>query len=129
MKINNIAAEGQAKISEFVADLIERAKVPDEKRAEEQERLEELVYKMTFDEILESLPEEDLDEIEKTIDEDGDVSPEKLNSMMFIAGIRPESVTGKVFKEVERDYLGLEGEDIDDEGLGEELNEENEEEQ
>ncbi len=129
MKINNIAAEGQAKISEFVADLIERAKIPEEQRTEEQERLEELVYKMTLDEILDSLPEEDLGEIEKTIDEEGDVAPEKLNSMMFMAGIRPESVTGKVFKEIERDYLGLEGEDVDDEGLGEELNEENEEEQ
>lgn len=128
MKINNIATEGEAKIRDFVASLIERAKVPEDNRAEEQDRLEELVYQNLFREILASLPEEDLDEIEKTIDEEGDVPPEKLNSMMFIAGIRPESITGKVLKEIERDYLGIEGEEADDEELGEELKE-NEEEQ
>ena len=128
MKINNIATEGEAKIRDFVASLIERAKVPEDKRAEEQDRLEELIYQNLFREILASLPEEDLDEIEKTIDEEGDVPPEKLNSMMFIAGIRPESITGKVLKEIERDYLGIEGEEADDEELGEELKE-NEEEQ
>ena len=129
MKINNNKTEGQEKIRDFVAGLVERAKVPEEKRADEQERLEELVYKAMFSEILSSLPDEDLDEIEKMIDEDGDISPEKLYSMMFIARIKPESITGKVLKDVERDYLGFEGEDVDDEGLGEELNEEKEEEQ
>ena len=113
MKINKIE-EGQEKIREFVRGLIERAHVKEEDRAKEEERLFDLVHEKMLDEILMALPEEDLDEIERTLDAEGDVPMEKLNSMMFVAGVKPESVTGKVFTEIEREYLGVENVERDE---------------
>ena len=107
MKINNLTEEGQGKIREFVRGLIERNKVADEEKQAEQERLEQLVVDKVFDEMLGALSEEDLREVEQSV-EDESLNIEKLNAMMFVEGIRPESITQKVFRDVEREYLGVE---------------------
>ena len=108
MKINNKIEEGKIRIQEFVQGLVERNKVPEEQQAAEVERLEDLVREKILQETLTALPEEDLDEIEEVVKDGGELSVEKWNSMMFMEGIRPESITDKVFREVEREYLGVE---------------------
>lgn len=108
MKINNKIEEGEKRIREFVQGLVERNKVPEEQQAAEVERLEDLVREKILQETLTALPEEDLDEIEEAVKAGGELSVEKWNSLMFMEGIRPESITDKVFREVEREYLGVE---------------------
>ena len=108
MKINNKIEEGEKRIREFVQGLVERNKVPEEQRVAEVERLEDLVREKILQETLTALPEEDLDEIEEVVKDGGELSVEKWNSMMVMEGIRPESITDKVFREVEREYLGVE---------------------
>ncbi len=108
MKINNIIDEGNGKLAEFVRSLVGRNKIPEEQREAEEMRLRDLIAEKVIAETLAALPDEDLDEIEKELDEKGELSVEKWNSMMFVEGIRPESIVGKVFREVERDYLGAE---------------------
>ena len=114
MKINKKAEEGEEKVVEFVRDLVERNKVAESDREAEQERLKELVTQKIMEEILNSLPEEDLDEIEQSLDEDGNIPVEKLDSMMFLEGVRAESIVRKVFKDVEREYLGIENVEPDE---------------
>ena len=108
MKINNKIDEGKARISSFVDGLLERNRVPEEQREAEHNRLEEIVTKKIFDEILSALPDDQLEELEKATDESEEFPIEKWNSALFMEGIRPESIVSKVFREVERDYLGVE---------------------
>ena len=108
MKINSKVEEGKAKVAEFVRGLMERNKVTETEREAEQKRLEELVVQKILEEALTALPEEDIAELEDELEANGEVSDDKLNSMLFKAGVRPESIVGKVFKDVEREYLGME---------------------
>ncbi len=115
MKINNKVEEGKEKLAAFVLDLVERNKVPEAEREAERERLEELVVEKVLDEALAALPEENVAELEEDLEKDGEVNEDKLNSMLFAAGVRPESITGKVFRDVEREYLGVENVESDEE--------------
>ncbi|MBQ1528222.1 hypothetical protein IIZ77_01070 [Candidatus Saccharibacteria bacterium] len=115
MKINNKIEEGKEKIAAFVRSLVERNKVPEAEREAEEKRLEELVMEKILDEALAALPEENVAELEEDVEKDGEVDEDKLNSMLFVAGVRPESITGKVFREVEREYLGVENVEGDEE--------------
>ena len=108
MKINSKVEEGKGKVAEFVRGLMERNKVTETEREAEQKRLEELVVQKMLEEALTALPEEDIAELEDELEANGEVSDDKLNSMLFKAGVRPESIVGKVFKDVEREYLGME---------------------
>lgn len=108
MKINSKVEVGRKKIAAFVRGLIERRKVAEGEREAEQKRLEELVAEKILEEALVALPEENIAELEDEVATNGRVSEDKLNSMLFVAGVRPESVVGKVFKDVEREYLGAE---------------------
>ncbi len=108
MKINSKVEEGKGKVAEFVRGLMERNKVTETEREAEQKRLEELVVQKILEEALTALPEEDIAELEDELEANGEVSDDKLNSMLFKAGVRPESIVGKVFKDVEREYLGME---------------------
>lgn len=108
MKINNKIDEGKDKLQGFVRDLVKRNKIPEDQREAEEKRLEEVITEKIMEETLAALPEEDLDEIEKELEDKGELSVEKWNSMMFVEGIRPESIISKVFREVEREYLGTE---------------------
>ncbi len=115
MKINSKIEEGKEKIAAFVRSLVERNKTPEAEREAEEKRLEELVVEKILDEALAALPEENVAELEEDLERDGDVDEDKLNSMLFAAGGRPESITGKVFREVEREYLGVENVESDEE--------------
>lgn len=115
MKINNKVEEGKEKIAAFVRDLVERNKVAEAEREAEEKRLEEMVMEKILDEALATLPEENVAELEGDLEENGEVDEDKLNSMLFVAGVRPESITGKVFREVEREYLGVENVESDEE--------------
>ena len=115
MKINNKVEEGKEKIAAFVLDLIKRNKVPEAEREAEREKLEALVMEKVLDEALAALPEENVAELEEDLEKNGDVDEDKLNSMLFVAGVRPESITGKVFRDVEREYLGVENVESDEE--------------
>ena len=115
MKINSKIEEGKEKIAAFVRSLVERNKTPEAEREAEEKRLEELVVEKILDEALAALPEENVAELEEDLERDGDVDEDKLNSMLFAAGVRPESITGKVFREVEREYLGVENVESDEE--------------
>ena len=115
MKINNKVEEGKEKIAAFARDLVERNKVPEAEREAEEKRLEEMVMEKILDEALAALPEENVAELEEDLEKDGEVDEDKLNSMLFVAGVRPESITGKVFREVEREYLGVENVESDEE--------------
>lgn len=115
MKINNKVEEGKEKVAAFARDLVERNKVPEAEREAEQEKLEALVTEKILDEALAALPEENVAELEEDLAKDGDVDEDKLNSMLFVAGVRPESITGKVFREIEREYLGVENVELDEE--------------
>ena len=115
MKINSKIEEGKEKIAAFVRSLVERNKTPEAEREAEEKRLEELVVEKILDEALAALPEENVAELEEDLARDGDVDEDKLNSMLFVAGVRPESITGKVFREVEREYLGVENVESDEE--------------
>ncbi|MBR2862488.1 MAG: hypothetical protein IKB97_02865 [Bacteroidaceae bacterium] len=108
MKINSKIEEGEARIHEFAQDLVERNKVPEEQRDAEVEKLEGMIRERVINETLTALPEEDWDEIEETVENEGELSVDKWNSMMFMERIRPESITTKVFREVEQEYLGVE---------------------
>ena len=108
MKINNKIEEGEARIHEFAQDLVERNKVPEEQRDAEIEKLEGMIREKILNETLTALPEEDWDEIEEAVKDEGELSVEKWSSMMFMERIRPESITTKVFREVEQEYLGVE---------------------
>lgn len=108
MKINNKVEEGKEKVAAFARSLMERSKVPEDQREAEQQRLEETINERLIGEVLAALPDEDLDEIEGALNEEEGLPIEKWNSMMFMEGIKPESVVGKVFREVEREYLGAE---------------------
>jgi len=108
MKINSKVEEGEARIHEFARDLAERDKVPADQLDAEVERLEGVIREKILHETLTALPEEDWDEIEETVKDEGELSVEKWNSMMFMEKIRPESITTKVFREVEQEYLGVE---------------------
>ncbi len=108
MKINNKIEEGRQKVVEFVNSLIERNKVPMDRREAEQKRLEEMITKRVFDEILDALPDDSLEELDEATTDDGDFPLDKWNSVLFTEGISPKSIVGKVFREVEREYLGAE---------------------
>ncbi len=108
MKINNKIEEGRQKVVEFVNSLIERNKVPMDQREAEQKRLEEMITKRVFDEILDALPDDSLEELDEATTNDGDFPLDKWNSVLFTEGISPKSIVGKVFREVEREYLGAE---------------------
>ena len=108
MKINNKEEGGEEKIREFVRGLVERNKVAEDEKETEEERLAKLVEDKIFEEILQALPEEDLDEIGGNIAETNDFPEEKLYAKMFENGIRPESIVDKVLREIEREYLGVE---------------------
>ena len=114
MKINSKVEEGKGKVAEFVRGLMERNKVTETEREAEQKRLEELVVQKILEEALTALPEEDIAELEDELEANGEVSDDKLNSMLFKAGVRPESIVGKVFKDVEREYLGMENEESEE---------------
>lgn len=109
MKIKNLE-EGRDKIVAFVRGLLERNKVPEAEREAEQERLEQMVLARILDEALAALPEEDIAELEA----EEEISSEKLNSMLFEAGVRPESIMSKVEREAEREYLGVENVESDE---------------
>ena len=100
---------------QYVQDLLERAKVAEEDREAEEMRLVQLLTDRVFQEVLEALPEEDVGEIEREMKITGEFSEDKLNSMMFTAGLRPESIVGKVVREIEREYLGVEAEETETE--------------
>lgn len=106
MKINKSIEEGEERILAFARSLVERAGVAEGEREAEAERLKEKIVGRILDEVLTALPEEDLDEMQAAMDETGELPLEKWNSMMFMEKIRPESVAGKVFREVEQEYLG-----------------------
>ena len=106
MKINKSIEAGEEKILAFARSLVERAGVAEDQREAEAEKLKEEIVGKILDEVLTALPEEDLDEIQASLDETGELPLEKWNSMMFMEKIRPESVAGKVFREVEQEYLG-----------------------
>lgn len=108
MKINNRIEGGKEKIATFVGDLLERNKVPEDQREEEQKRLEEMVMERIYKEILDALPDDALDELEEVTDNSEEFPIDKWNSALFTEGIRPESIVGKVFREFEREYLGAE---------------------
>ncbi|MBR3131036.1 hypothetical protein IKG31_00450 [Candidatus Saccharibacteria bacterium] len=108
MKINNKIEEGRQKVVEFVNSLIERNKVPMDQREAEQKRLEEMITKRVFDEILDALPDDSLEELDEATTDDGDFPLDKWNSVLFTEGISPKSIVDKVFREVEREYLGAE---------------------
>ena len=82
--------------------------MPEEQRDAEVEKLEGTIREKILRETLTALPEEDWDEIEESVKDGGELSVEKWNSMMFMEKIRPESITTKVFREVEQEYLGVE---------------------
>ena len=108
MKINSKIEEGEVRIREFAQDLARRNKVPEAEKDAEVERLEGIIRERILKETLTALPDEDLGEIEETLKNDGEVSVEKWNSMMFMEKIRPESITAKVFRDMEEEYLGAE---------------------
>lgn len=108
MKINNRLKGGNERLAEFVRGLLERNKVPDDQREAEQKRLEEMVVERINHEILEALSDDALEELNEAAGDDGELSIDKWNSVLFMEGIRPESIVGKVFREVEREYLGAE---------------------
>ncbi len=108
MKINNRLEGGKERLAEFVRGLLERNKVPDDQREAEQKRLEEMVVERINHEILEALSDDALEELNEVAGDDGELSIDKWNSVLFMEGIRPESIVGKVFREVEREYLGAE---------------------
>ena len=108
MKINNKIEEGRQRVVEFVDGLIERNKVPEEQKDAERKRLEDMIMKRIFDEILETLSDEDLDELDEATKDDADFPLDKWNSVLFTEGVSPKSIVGKVFREVEREYLGAE---------------------
>ena len=72
MKINNIIDEGNGKLDEFVHDLVERNKIPEGQREAEELRLKDLIVEKIIEETLAALPDEDLDEIERELDEKGE---------------------------------------------------------
>ena len=108
MKINNRLEGGKERLADFVRGLLERNKVPDDQREVEQKRLEEMVVERINHEILEALSDDALEELNEVAGDDGELSIDKWNSVLFMEGIRPESIVGKVFREVEREYLGAE---------------------
>ena len=110
MKINNKIKEGNDKIVEFAHDLVVRNKVAEAEQGAEQEKLEQMIVTKILDEALTALPEDDIAELEA----EEEVTSEKLNSRLFVAGVRPESIIGKVFREVEREYLGVENVESDE---------------
>lgn len=114
MKINK-AEEGEEKIREFVRNLVERKGVAETERETEEARARELLEDKVRDEILAALPDERVFELEDELDENEEISQEKLNSILFEEGIRPESVAGKVLKEFEQEYLGVENEEEEEE--------------
>ena len=108
MKINNRIEVGREKLAKFVQSLPERNKVPDDQRENEQKRLEEMIIDRINKETLEALSDEAIEELDEAT-KDGEEFPiDKWNSVLFMEGIRPESIVGKVFREVEREYLGTE---------------------
>ncbi|MBR3319398.1 hypothetical protein IKG06_02735 [Candidatus Saccharibacteria bacterium] len=108
MKINNRIEVGREKLAKFVQSLLERNKVPDDQRENEQKRLEEMIIDRINKETLEALSDEAIEELDEAT-KDGEEFPiDKWNSVLFMEGIRPESIVGKVFREVEREYLGTE---------------------
>ncbi|MBR2587150.1 hypothetical protein IKE71_02120 [Candidatus Saccharibacteria bacterium] len=107
MKINN-SEGGEEKTREFIASLVVRAKVPEGERAAEEERLEKMILDRIFEEALATLPQEELDEMQKSLDETGDFSEDKIYAAMFKMGVKPESIVSKVLREIEREYLGAE---------------------
>lgn len=108
MKINSKIEEGEMQIRGFAQDLVRRNKVPEAQQDTEVEKLEGIIREKILKETLTALPDEDLEEIEETLKNDGELSVEKWNSMMFMEKIRPESITTKVFRDVEEEYLGAE---------------------
>jgi len=114
MKINNETEAGERKIAEFIDDLLERNKVDESEREEERARLEDMVEQKIMDEILMSLSDDNIEELGRGLDGDDDALTEKILTKMSEEGIRPESVVGKVFKEIEREYLGVENVESDE---------------
>ena len=108
MKINNRIESGQEKLAAFIKSLLERNKVPEDQREAETKKLEDMITERIFRETLDTLPDEDLDELEKALEESEEFPLDKWNSILFMEGIRPESIVGKVFREIEREYLGAE---------------------
>lgn len=108
MKINNRLEGGKEKLAEFVRGLLERNKVPEDQRGVEQKRLEEMIIERINNEMIEALSDDAVEELDEATKEDGEFPIDKWNSVLFMEGIRPESIVGKVFREVEREYLGAE---------------------
>jgi hypothetical protein len=122
MKINNETEEGEKRINEFINGLIERNKVSEPEREAERARLEELIEQKMMNEILTALPDEAIEELKKSLGGDDEAMVDEILSKIAEAGIQPESITGKVFKDVEREYLGVENVESDEAliGVGEE---------
>ena len=114
MKINNKIEEGEKVIDDFVESLIERNKVPENEQEAERERLKKMISERIMDEALEALPDDDLEEIEETLNRGEEPTFDRWNSMLFMAGIRPESIKEKVFRDIEREYLGIENVESDE---------------
>ena len=108
MKINNRIEGGKEKLAAFVLSLLERNRVPEDQREEERKRLEEMVIERINREMLDALPDDVLEELDEATKEGEEFPIDKWNSVLFMEGIRPESIVGKVFREIEREYLGAE---------------------
>ena len=108
MKINNRIEGGKEKLVDFVRSLLERNSVPEDQREEEQRRLEEMIIERINNEVLEALSDDAVEELDEVTKEGEEFPIDKWNSVLFMEGIRPESIVGKVFREVEREYLGVE---------------------